>query len=368
MLINLVDSSVREVELPVATQAAFGAGGGSNLLAPEGSSSSHHSRSRSKTSASASSISSTGAGSTLSAASSLTARALEVASGKVAALVEGKQGIPAGMRDSGMEGKLTKGRKVDEFGAALSEAGASKGAEWVGCTRMSVLLGGRGSARSSTAMGKPTLAHFYLLTKGSTTHVYPSPLPSASTPGTAPPSPLTTFTFPLTSSSPLISVHPLLRIHSLKPAYRAKGLIHLVLLAYTRTGVHVKEGIVNPSVAAGSSRTWFEPLSAYAGRGELPLLETREGPRQKEEEEGDELEGQASLDFGREVVRVCEGGPWVAERFGEGEGEGESSDDDDDDEGVGEAEMERREAQRVAGGGSFFFVKGVGDWGVQWLG
>ena len=215
--------------------------------------------------------------------------------------------------------------------------------------------------------GTVTVKQHHILTCGSTSSIYASPLPSLTA---LPAQPLATFSFPLTSSAPLVHVQALVRTHSLTLHARERGLFHLIVVAWTRTGVHVKEGIIDPFTEAGRGR-WYTPLSAFH---ESPLAQAEvsvSSVSRQDDPEDDELDHQASFDFGREVVRVCEGGPWVEDSFRDVLEPTEGSDDDDEDEGwIMRARMrqEQEEATRATRSGVFFFVRGIGDWALKWIG
>ncbi|ORY85424.1 hypothetical protein BCR35DRAFT_351734 [Leucosporidium creatinivorum] len=372
VLINLVDSSVREVSLPPSSAPGHGR-----------------------------------SGSTLQAASSLTARAVEVGKRKVEKMVEGRQGVPVGMRGEGGMG-LVKGRKVGDGAGAGAVVGGGEeggGGDWVGCQRLSMLLPGGGGGGRKEAEGERSRRRtdLLLLTKGSTTSIYPSPLPSftpslsatsssSSTPLLPPstlPTPLASFSFPLTSSSPLLGLTPLVR-RDLKPSYAERGMQHLVLTAWTRSGVHVKEGVVDPfALGAGGGGRWFTPLDEFEKKvGESVLLSpspsqpttttTERDGAPNDDDDDEELEGQASLDFGREILQLGVGGsvlhlpPPSSSRPALGDSE-DSDDDEESEFGDGAArrareEEEEEEVRRETEGGVFFCVRGVEDWGLKWVG
>ncbi|GAA5932936.1 hypothetical protein JCM1841_005197 [Sporobolomyces salmonicolor] len=241
---------------------------------------------------------------------------------KVAALVEGKNAIPAGFR--GMEKTLALGKKVrDEPGAREEEdaAAQTEGGRWIGCEELVVDTAREGQCT------RPR--RFYLLTKGHSTHVVCAPLMSLSeSAANIPPSrhthplpllltPIHTFIWPTEASLQHV-------VAFLPPDLSTPASSHLVLVAFTATGLSVQEGHVShafierlftPSSSTSSPHIgdssaslnpapshFFTPTTASASFC-LPLST-----------DDDDLSDSATLDFGRETGWLCES------RMGRGEG------------------------------------------------
>ncbi|KAM0756258.1 hypothetical protein T439DRAFT_345077 [Meredithblackwellia eburnea MCA 4105] len=320
-------------------------------------------------------------GSTSTSASSTRAA---VAS-RVAAFVESKQGlIPAGMR--GEDYGLAIGRRRPDGGGEESESADGGGGreEWVGCDEL--ILPTRRCARASEGH---LCRRLYLLTQGSSTAVVRSPLgavekeggnvvdgPLPHRGGGPPPlhlRPIHTFHWP----EPVSKVVVIFPDSALKAGLETH-LIHVNLVGFSRTGIHVQEGTISipfveqlahpdrsPPLPASSpstthfihNTTFFHPIRQH----KLPPLAKEAMPADVDPE----LDDTASLDFGRETAFLCAsiGGEW---------GRGASSaspatspvmgDSDDENDGGPTPVQPGKPA------GLFFFTKAHADFPLKFLG
>ena len=193
----------------------------------------------------------------------------------VASLIEGRRGLPVGILPE-ESGRIAVGRRVPNTSSDFGEDD-TRGESWVGCEELVFLT--RTSARPGAG---ELLRRFYLLSKDLSTAVVLSPLGNLITeaslprPGGAPPPihlrPIYTFTWP----SPVLKVVALLPPHTLKPDFDRK-LVHLILVGFTQTGVHVQEGTISKSDVEElyrpnqhsappppSQRPFFTPMRSHA--------------------------------------------------------------------------------------------------------
>ncbi|GAA5895981.1 hypothetical protein JCM5296_003161 [Sporobolomyces johnsonii] len=238
---------------------------------------------------------------------------------KVAALVEGKNAIPAGFR--GMEKTLALGKKVRDDPAARAHedtAAQTEGGRWVGCEELVVDTASEGQ--------RTRPRRFYLLSKGHSTHVVCAPLmslmhsaanvsPPRHTPPTLPllPTPIHTFTW--ATEAPLQHV-----VAFLSPDLSPPASSHLVVVAFTATGLSIQEGhLSHPSIERLFDPS-FSPSSPHFGDSTdrptpAPLrfftpttASTSFCPRRSTEDEDEDLSDSATLDFGRETGWLCASG------------------------------------------------------------
>lgn len=325
VLIHLSDLSVRELAPPAISNAT---------------SSSHHARSRSKSSVSASS--------SIRSTSSSSTAAFAGAAKKVALLVtEGKSSVPAGMSGADLRQNLSVGRRLDhEADGVPSRRRRVSDADsiWVGFEPVIIPTQARREEQ-----------HLWLVTRGKTTQVWRSPLDFHESDSTVAVRPLHVFEW--TTSSPIKRVLPLIRSSTLTTEARSPGdWVHLILVAFSETGVAVQEFVVDLTRLEEHEDTArcpsaFRPCSSFPP-GQCPVEAPAAGGV-------DDLEHAANLDFGRRVQLLCAGGPRTDDRSVD-------SDSDDDDDNADEQHDHAEQEQMTSG--LFFAVEGRSDWSLHWLG
>ncbi|KAK4702991.1 hypothetical protein P7C70_g3238, partial [Phenoliferia sp. Uapishka_3] len=290
----------------------------------------------------------------------------------VASLVEGRQGIPAGIR--GEERKIATGRRVRESSEPSDGHEDAVTEDWIGCDEL--ILSTRSSSRNKGDLTR----RLYLLSKGLTTAAVLSPIASRlggltadaafPRPGGGPPPihlhPIHTFTWP----SPVVKVVALLPPYTLAHEVDVK-YIHLILIGFTKTGVHVQEGTI--------SKAYLE-TQAFASSSEAPPHRPRRfftptrshtiSPLRSEptpESVDPELSDTATFDFSRLTGFLCVGdGPWDPVPFtsplsgSPAYGTGSSDEEDED-----EDEPKPVVAPRPRG---LFFWTAASDYTLKYIG
>ncbi|GAA5955329.1 hypothetical protein JCM3765_003283 [Sporobolomyces pararoseus] len=226
----------------------------------------------------------------------------------------GKQsGVPAGF--TGGE-KITLGRKLNENGDSTEDLRRSlsvtssrdEESRWIGSEELVVQIG----------KGKRNLKRFELLTKGFTTQLFNTPLQDKTS--------SQQFETHSHHSSPVVSLNP---IHTFKwstdleirkvthsittisdtVGRTGKGKSHLVLIAFTLTGLSIQEGyisqesILNPS----SSLPVFTPTptTSTLDLSRLSVDNSRIFAGREEEDEDEDLSNSATLDFATDSAQLC---------------------------------------------------------------
>ncbi|GAA5896707.1 uncharacterized protein JCM6883_006989 [Sporobolomyces salmoneus] len=213
-------------------------------------------------------------------------------------------GVPAGF--TGRE-QITLGRRLKDNGDSTDDLGRVKSivgdeGRWIGNEELIVRVG----------KGKRNVKRFQLLTKGHSTQLFSTPLSSTST---------VHHHNEASSSTPTIELKPLhtfewphdlsIRtvVHSTRTivdsSQRSKSFrTHLVLVAFTSTGLSVQEGFVSLD---SSSTPLFTPTPTAASTVNLSRLslEVPQSRVQAEEEEEQDLSSSASLDFATDSAELC---------------------------------------------------------------
>ncbi|BGP29036.1 hypothetical protein JCM10296v2_000772 [Rhodotorula toruloides] len=214
---------------------------------------------------------------------------------KVARLVEGEKGVPAGMR--GADGPIPKGKRVkEEEGGLASNASLSAPPQgkWVGCEEITLDISRR------------TKRRFLLLTKGTTTFFVASPLRLVS-PNTAHPAPhlvpLHTFHWPTLGSSSSSSLAHLSAVVS--PLENDSSVSHLTLVGFSATGFSVQEHLISHSAIEAVFPSSHVATSHNSTLARLIVpLDTLPAHSANEDDDPD-LSDSATLDFGRETGWLC---------------------------------------------------------------
>ncbi|GAA5990589.1 hypothetical protein JCM5350_001046 [Sporobolomyces pararoseus] len=241
---------------------------------------------------------------------------------KVQQVIEGgglgkQSGIPAGFTG---EEQITLGRKLNEDGNSTEDlrrslsVASSRDEEgrWIGSEEMVVQVG----------KGKRNLRRFELLTKGFTTQLFNTPLKDNSS--------SQQLDHPSRHSSPVLSLNPVhtfkwpmdLEIrkvtHSITTTCDTvvgrsgkKGKSHLVLVAFTLTGLSIQEGFIShESISNPSSNSPIflpTPTTSMLNLSRLSIDHSRIRSEEEEEEEEEEedLSSSATLDFATDSAKLC---------------------------------------------------------------
>jgi hypothetical protein len=237
---------------------------------------------------------------------------------KVQQVIESRQ---TGFNPAGFTGQeqITLGRRLNENGCSVEDlsrshslSGREEGSRWVGSEELIIRFG----------KGKRNVKRFELLTKGHTTQLFSSPLQAStnarqfedhshSTPVLSL-TPLYTFKWPtdvqIVKVAHIISsiIEP--RHPRSEPGGGGGGKSHLVLIAFTATGLSVQEGyLIHDSILSSpssSARAFVPtPTTSSLTLSRLTLNVPHSQGQGLEEEE--DLSSSATLDFATDSAELC---------------------------------------------------------------